>query len=62
VPVEHIRVTFVYWEPEVKNPCGGFLVTAQVTKSNTPHPVGYRASALHKARSVIDLIFSKAWF
>jgi hypothetical protein len=54
--------TFVYWEHGVKNLCGGFLVTAQVTEPNTPHAVGYRAAALLKARSVIDLIFSKAWF
>ena len=62
VPVEHVWATFVYWEQGVKNPSGGFLVTAQVTELNTPHAVGYRAAALLKARSMIDLIFSKAWF
>jgi hypothetical protein len=52
----------VYWEQGVKNPSGGFLVTAQVTEPNTPYAAGYRAAALLKAGSVIDLIFSKAKF
>ncbi len=59
---EHISATIVYWEQGVKNPCGGFLVTAQVTEPSTPHAAGYRAAALLKARSVIDLVFSWAWF
>jgi hypothetical protein len=32
---EHISATIVYWEQGVKNPCGGFLVTAQIAEPNT---------------------------